>query len=222
MERAEKLFSAPTPANVIRVDVELDKSDLITHVAGLYVRELGRLASVKMDLPDQDTLVQYFCTLVALRCETCNEGKPKSETVFFKKVAVIPAFFGTLLVQIGVAFDREYGLRFIPKSSFASTDIMGPKELTEMSDLLSSYEPLGLKLVTGIPKAIEGELGFMACKFLNNDKSIMSYRRDHPIHGFYASFFRAKWLEACMDGACRIRYDYEESYRQALAQMVEI
>lgn len=221
MEKSEKLFGLPSPSNVLTIGVEFGKSELITNVAELYVRELARMATVKMEVPSTEELSQYICTLVRLRVENCTSAKPDSKSSFLKKVINIPAFVGTILVQVGLAIDREFGLRFEPKTAFDPDDIMSVEQMLEMSNQLSLFEPLGLQLVQGIPRDPKGELGFMACRYFDG-QSVMSYRRDHPVMGFYAAFFNAKWASEIMDGACRIRYDFYDSYKHALTQLVEV
>lgn len=226
---AESAFGNPLSLPMAKVTVKLEPTGMIDVLSAKYAKEIERILSVKggsvsIDLSEK-VLLKYFTTALYMRVIDCTDARtPKgfewfrSQTRSFTNLVV----FANLLVQVGVAVDKEYGLKFVPTFEPELSDLLSFEEFTEISDTLSQLEDHGLKSVVGLPSDKSGSLAFMACEYFESDDSIRSYRREHPVFGFYAAFFRNIQVESMVAGPKRIIYGYRSQYEMYISEMVSV
>lgn len=225
---AEEVFGQPLSLPMAKVTVKLNPTGMIDVLAERYAREIERILSVKggsinVDL-SEETLMKYFITALYMRVIYCNDMKaPKGFEWFPAKSRSFSNLmvFASILVHVGIAIDKEYGLKFVPSFEPDIKDLLSFQEFTDISDVLSQLEDHGLKLVRGLPSEKMGSLPFMACECFDGDDSIRSYRRDHPVFGFFAAFFRNLQVEQLI-GAKRIIYGYRQQYEHYLSEMIAV
>jgi len=224
---AEEAFGQPLSLPMAKVTVQLNPTGMVDVLAERYAREIERILSVKggsinVDLSEK-ALMKYFITALFMRVIYCNEQKaPKGFEWFSAKSRSFSNLlvFASILVHVGVAVDKEYGLKFVPVFEPDTKDLCTLAEFTDISDVLAQLEDHGLKLVRGLPSDRNGSLPFMACECFDDD-SIRSYRRDHPVFGFFAAFFRNLQVEQLI-GAKRIIYGYRQQYEHYLSEMIAV
>lgn len=205
----------PIPMSAINETVELQPTKVFESLGKLIyqdmVRIYGMLGSQDAAVTEEE-IVKYLKTLVYLRVDIANGSSSKNLTSYktLRKHVSIPVLVYQLLVQIGPAVDRDYMIRFIPSYSIDGKDLLSLEDLQRVSDEMMGLENHGLKLVFGIPKEEEGDLDFMAMSHVED--VVKSYKKSHPVVGFYASFFAQQELSQLTGAFCRIHYGYESDY----------
>lgn len=216
----EQVVGSGIPVSAVRVTVSLEPTGLIDDYAAIYAEEAGRIAkfqggSVALA---KDELQQYFATLLWMRVNHVERSYPKG-TEGYRAIAhglAVPVLYHAFLGMIGIAMDRERGLEFHPAVTIDSKSLMSPDQLTDTSRKLKFLENKGLAIITtGIPKDGNGDEYVMGLVLLEGE--IRGYRSGHPVHGFFASFVRAKWREDVLGAtAFRIKYGSLVHYRSVL------
>lgn len=222
----ESMFKDVKPMNepTITVQVEMAPSSMMRSLAEETVKEVNRIASSSrqestLEIETADVL-KAFATLVHLRvlAVTAPESKVYRSYRAAVKHFAVPVLMYQLLIPIGVAYDKDYSIEFVPTTSIPGEDLLSPQEMMALSDVFRRLENYGFKVVYGIPQTDEGELQFMAMSHVAD--SILSYRtKDHPVYSFLASFFRQQALNEVTGAMCRILYGYESDYRYYIARL---
>lgn len=216
----ESMFKDVKPMNnpTVTVSVEMVPGQLVTELAKVTVEEIDRISSssgqVSMRQIEVEDVLKAFKTLIYLRVNTVNHVN--SETFNkYRNVCrhfAVPVLVYQLLIPIGIAYDRDYSIEFVPEAKIAGDDLLAPQEMMALSDAFRRLENYGFKVVYGIPKDENGELQFMAMSHVSD--AVMSYRtKDHPVYGFLASFFTQQKLNEVTGSMCRILYGYESDYK---------
>lgn len=185
--------------------------DELVRVANFQVVALGDV--------DQEMIRKYLCTTAWMR--RCKAAQVYSKAVnpyrAYEKTVAIPTQWYQVLISIGQAYDSDYAIRFVPGTQMDENDLVSPSELVLVSDLMFRLQRSGFEVVAGIPKDVEGELGFMAMQHF--DGECLSYRRDHPVYGFLASYFAGKEISEALGALVRVTYGYDTDYEVMLNQV---
>jgi hypothetical protein len=216
----ESMFKDVKPMNnpTVTVRVEMEPSGLMTSLAEGVVSEIERIASSSGQVStlsiEVEDVLKAFKTLVFLRVNSVNHvgGKTMDSYRSVKKHFAVPVLVYQLLIPMGIAYDKDYSIEFVPETKIAGEDLLAPQEMMALSDAFRRLENYGFKVVYGIPESEEGELQFMAMAHVGEE--VLSYRtKDHPVYAFLASFFRQQTLNEVTGMMCRILYGYESDYR---------
>jgi len=218
---ATKFFGAPMIPDTIVAQVDLSEtSDLVPEYAEALSQECDRLMGAKLQVNetylDSQLIERYLRTSLWIRVQIVNSTL-RSEYKACADIGSIPIFWGGLLAMVGIAFDATHNIEFVPAFKIKDTDLLSPSEYLQVSRKLKALETLGFKQVFGQLRKKEGDLGFMAMSYVNG--TFVSYRRDHPVMAFYASFFKMVSLEAVTGLRPRVVYGHEtliKSYLDAL------
>jgi hypothetical protein len=216
----ESMFKDVKPMNnpTVTVRVEMEPSGLMTSLAEGIHSEIQRIASASGQVStlsvEVDDVLKALKTLVYLRVNAVNNvhGKIADSYLSVRKHFAVPVLMYQLLIPMGIAYDKDYSIEFIPETKIAGEDLLAPQEMMALSDVFRRLENYGFKVVYGIPQTEEGELEFMAMSHVAEE--VMSYRtKDHPVYAFLAAFFRQQKLNEVTGMMCRILYGYESDYR---------
>lgn len=204
-------------ASLVNVVVKLENSSLITTLADKLLSEFQRVSpyagyAAISELESRD-IERYLNTLTWMRVCAVNSSADKSWSAYkpLARYVAVPVLMYQLLVCIGIAYDRDYNLEFIPAYNVTQDDILSPEEMDKVSSLFRQFEQSGIKVVHGIPKDRSGELEFMAMAHVSDE--VLSYKRSHPVYGFLAAFFRQQALNDITGSMCRVLYGYESDYK---------
>lgn len=210
---------APTilPKNLLEVVVDLAPSRLFQDAARVYSLESQRVTRFTGNdnfVISENEFERYFITLLYLRVMRVNNVQNNVTNMYRGDIRnyYVPAFVHTLLTSIGIAVDRDFGFKFVPSVTVEADMLLSAQEMRMLSDKLSFLSREGLTCVdTGISVRPEGELSFMAV--LNISEEVLSYKKDHPVYGFYASFFKHQVVDSVINPShFRIRYGSEDEY----------
>lgn len=218
---ATKFFGAPMIPDTIVAQVDLSEtSDLVPEYAEALSQECDRLMGAKLQVNetylDATIIGKYLRTSLWIRVQIVNSTL-RSEYKACADIGSIPIFWGGLLAMVGIAFDDVHNIEFTPAFKIKDNDLLSPSEYLQVSRKLKALETLGFKQVFGQLRKKEGDLGFMAMSYVNG--TFVSYRRDHPVMAFYASFFKMVSLETVTGLRPRVVYGHEtliKSYLDAL------
>lgn len=229
-KRMEELLEARgplvLPRNYITVTVELKPSELFEEVSKVYEAEAERVMRFTVNqnfVVTKNDFLKYFKTLLYLRVTKATGVKNNTTAAYHSDMRSyqVPAFIHILLTSIGVATDRDFGFVFVPAvKGITDQDLLSPEEMREISLKLSRLSIEGLTCVdTGISMRPECELSFMAV--LNIEGEILSYKKDHPLYGFYAAFFKHQIIDETLNpSALRIRYGSQKEYEAYVLRVV--
>lgn len=216
-----KQVSCPT----LTVEVPMELSGMEESLASLLRGEMYRIAgpvgSASVDEISVGDIQKYLSTLVVMRVMHVNNASAPWYSVYRRMYGrlAVPTFWYQVLICIGEALDRDYMIRLIPTTAATANNLLSIERLQQISDLLTMLEPQGMRIVNGLPKGEEGELGFMAMS--HADQVTKSYRRDtHPVFAFLAAFFNTKKVEEVLGALVRITYGHDSDYRAMLARVV--
>lgn len=224
-ELFQKHFQPELPVNTITVNVKIDTSDIFLDVASVYSQEAERVmrftSNAHFEISTEEFL-KYFKTLLFLRVARVNNVTNSAVNGYknIQRNLLIPAFVHILINSIGRATDTDYGFTFVPQVDINSVDLMSPEQMQDVSRRLVTLNREGLVCTeTGVSMNPAGELSVMAT--LNIQGEILSYKKDHPVYGFYASFFRHSIVSNTISAdILRIRYGAESDYRSYLHMIV--
>jgi len=222
----ESMFKDVKPMNnpTVTVKVEMEPGELITELAKVTVDEIDRIASSSgqasmLEIDIQDVL-KAFKTLIWMRVNTVNHVHSSSFTGYRNvcKHFAVPVLMYQLLIPMGLAYDKDYSIEFVPTTSIAGDDLLAPQEMMALSDAFRRLENYGFKVVYGIPEREEGELQFMAMSHVKDE--VVSYRtKDHPVYAFLAAFFTQQTLNEVTGSMCRILYGYATDYKYYIRRL---
>jgi len=220
-EVSKEFMPEPHADSMVRQIIKLEPSELIHDMAELEHKEMERVMrfTVNKIVLSVEEIEKYFKTLLYLRVIQVTDYKNLKDYRFTLKSLNIPVRIYQIILSLGEAIDRDYGIRFLPAMEIEAESLLGANELREYSDRLSVLIPEGYLVVeTGLPSAINGELGFMACLLISDEK-VFSYRKDHPVYGFIASFFKSELINKAFDMDYRIYYGSKEDYKIMLSRI---
>lgn len=224
-DKLQSLFSDSKKVNEATViaQVEMNPSKMMSALAEEVRKELERTAphtgySDVNDLEISD-IDKYLRTLVWMRCERVTNSSSKAFLPYkaLERTIAVPVMAYQLLLSVGVAYDRDFSIRFEPVYSISESDLLAPTEMLAISDVMTRLENNGMKVVYGTPKDPSGELDFMA--LCHVEGIVKGYRQSHPVYGFLASFFEQKKLNDVTGMMCRVIYGYDSDYRTYVAQI---
>lgn len=210
--------------STITIGVSLQTSSLMKELAKQLHSELNRMAPYAgySDVADlaQEDIEKYLDTLVWLRTAYCNSVVDKSYAQYKAAAGIlaVPVLAYQCLIAIGIAYDNDFNLRFVPAYEADGDRILSVEEMLALSDIFRRFEQDGLKVVYGLPKKKDGELDFMAMCHVGDE--VLSYRRCHPVYGFLAAFFTQKTLNEITGSMCRVIYGYETDYKYQVSALM--
>lgn len=199
----------------INVSVEMNPSQLLDKMAEEINKDIMRLTNFVGSadyMVGTEDILKYLKTLVFLRVAFVNNelhDMLKNYRSLAKHLGV-PVLMYQCLISMGVAYDRDFAIRFNPTYSIDDSDLLSPEEMESISDIFTRLENVGMKIVIGIPRDEAGELDFMALSHVAGE--VVGYRRSHPVYGFLASFFAQKQLSEVTGLMCRVLYGYQTDY----------
>lgn len=224
-ELFERNFQPSLPVNTVIVEVQIEVSDVFRDAARRYSLEADRVMRFTSNTAYQiseEQFLQYFTTLLYNRVMRVNGVQNEVTRTYRNDMRnyLIPAFVSTLINSVGRATDADYGFTFVPKMNIAVGDLMPADEMRLLSTKLKTLNVEGLVCIeTGIAMQPEGDLSFMATLNIGND--ILSYKKNHPIFGFYAAFFKHTILTDTIEPkTLRIRYGAESDYKMYVQNIV--
>jgi hypothetical protein len=221
------MFKDVKPLNnpSVTVSVEMKPSSMMETLAMETVAEIQRIASssgqASMLEVDVEDVLKAFKTLVYLRVNAVTHTVNKTIGAYasVRKHFAVPVLMYQLLIPMGVAYDKDYSIEFVPETKLAGEDLLAPQEMMALSDVFRRLENYGFKVVYGIPVSEEGELQFMAMSHVKD--AILSYRRkDHPVYAFLASFFKQQELNEVTGSMCRVLYGYDRDFRYYISRLI--
>lgn len=221
MESVATQFSTSKSSAVV-VTTDVTPSPLVEKFAELTLQELERNASTallrELDQLAEDSILKYYKTLIYLRVLNVNGGLHGKMSVYRSvyRTLMVPTFLYQMLVSIGVSRDEDYNIIFKPAYSIDANDLLALEELVNISELLIRFEYLAQ--VPGLPKDETGELAFMAMHHVNG--VVTSYRKDHPVYGFLASFFAQQEFNEVTGMMHRITYGNTSDYELMMATLL--
>lgn len=218
---AKEMFPEPKTESMTVQAVKLQPSVLFADMAVLENLEMQRVMRfTKSDvIIDTEDIERYFNTILWLRVLQVNGSSKIAPYKFAYHSLNIPVRLAQILLSMGEAVDRDYGIRFMPSMDIDAEKLLSPDELREISDRIAMMIPEGYLVVeTGLPTSTLGELGFMAC-LLVQDEKVYSYRKDHPVYGFIASFFKSELISKAFEIDYRMYYGSIEDYRAMLSRI---
>jgi hypothetical protein len=211
----------PISKATVKVEVLFQNGKMIKSLAKLLYQEFERMAPYAeykpiSELTEQD-LLSYLSTLLWLRVKAADEVADKALSLYksYRHTVAVPVLWYQVLIGIGRAYDKDFGLEFVPAYKIPQELLLSPERLGEISNLFRQFEDSGMKIVPGIPKGSEGELDFMAMSHVNSE--VLSYRKAHPVYGFLASFVAEQELNAITGTMSRVVYGYESDYEVRLS-----
>jgi len=208
----------------IVTQVEMRPSKLMDAMAVGLMNEVNRLVPYVGFKPTADLevedILKYLKTLTWIRCQTVKDVQPKEFIPYrnLKNHLEVPVLAYQLFLSIGVAYDRDYSIKFLPTYQIESADLLSPEEMSSMSDIFTILRSIGFASVVGMPSSREGELDFMA--MCHVEEVVKSYRSTHPVYGFLASFFAQQQLNEITGTMCRIVYGYDSDYKLYITSLL--
>jgi len=206
MFKHELIGDATTPKNFIVVEVEFGKTEVFQAMVDSFERETKRVARFSANGAELTIdFNRYLSTLLWLHIGNVNGSVPREYRFAIREIEV-PAYFETVLAQIGIVIDKDFGIRFVPSFGINKDDLLSPSELLAASMEMMVLGDLGLRTVKGLPNpATSGSLGAMATNLVESG-DVLSYRKDHPVYGFVAACFNFSHLQEMFGNALRIKY----------------
>lgn len=210
----------------LTVHTSVDPSNLVGDLAFVLHNELHRVlggaGTHLLSGVSVDDVRKYINTVIWMRVNHVNNVRDqvtKDYAPLHRKIAV-PVLVYQLLIGIGEVLDRDYGLLFKPEINLGVDDILGAAELLKLSNVMFTAQNNGFKVVGGLPNNPAGELPFMAMQHVAN--TVTSYRKDHPVYGFLAAFFKQEQLNSVTGEMHRVVYGYESDYAVNLAHLISV
>jgi len=205
MFKHELIGDVTAPVNFTVAHVRINFGSVFSKVVQAYTNEERRVSRFTPNPDSNFDWNRYLKSLMWLHVNNVNGSVPHSYKFLVREVEV-PALYETILAQVGVVVDKDFGIRFVPNIDVDAEDLMSPFEIMESSQFLLVLSELGIRTVKGLPNPKDsGSLGAMASSLVESG-DILSYRKDHPVYGFIAACFEFDHLLQLMSGALRIKY----------------
>lgn len=193
-------ISTPRPETV---EVTIDPTIILNDYAQAYANELNRRNPERFQAEDLtvEELQNYFNGLLHLRIQSVEGNCPDWRAA---KQLWIPSIIQYILTCVGVVWDVEKGLKFVPKCDL-SHDI---NEMLATSTKLAIYKSDGLAMVKdALPRSEEGDCDVMQCAIIN-DYIMSTHRIGHPSSSYVAALLGLQLEEKVMSSLLhRVRYD---------------
>lgn len=222
-EQIARLFEdvPAIPESTIQVKVEFNTdSELLSLLGKKYYQEMLRIGDGRVPGLDEITaelLTKYFKTLLYMRIAWVNSELGDAYRRVYNHLS-IPVLMYHVLIPIGEARDKEFGIKFIPTITIDDSELLSVEELVLISDVMLRMENLGLAQEQGIPRDFEGELDYMAMVTVQN--KILSYRQSHPVFAFLSSFVRKRRLDDRLGGVTRLFYGTEADFELQIQRVI--
>lgn len=206
-------ISTPEP-EIIKV--QIDPTIILNDYAQSYRNELMRRNPERFQAAglEADELQEYFNGLLHLRLQSVEGNCPDWRQA---KQLWIPSIIQYVLTCVGVVWDVEKGLKFIPTcDENLSHNIL---KMLETSNKLALFKMDGLAMVKdAMPRSEEGDFDVMQCAIIS-DYITSTHRIGHPSASYIAALLGLKAEQAVVEGLLyRVRYDsvaYIKSMLQA-------
>lgn len=222
----EQAFDSQPKMNaaVIEVSVEMKPSKMMESLSKGLMSETIRLfpyaGNQLTNGLTSDDIHKYLKTLTWMRCQHVQGSLSKSFAPYrtlYKRVEV-PTLAYQLFLAMGLAFDADYSIRFVPAYSIEGSELLSVDEMVEISNVFTNLRQIGFSTVVGMPKEVDGELDFMA--LCHVEEVVKGYRKSHPVYGFLASFFAQQELNVVTGTMCRIVYGYDTDYQMFISSLL--
>lgn len=214
--------SKPVKASNVVVNVDVSPSSLVRKLSKIVFDEMIRLSETtavsEVESLGSEGILKYLKTLVYLRVNRVNgslKGALSKYNSAYRHLAV-PVFMYQLLISIGEVWEDVYNITFHPVYSIEADDLLALEELIQISDLMTRLPQLAI--VNGLPNDEGGELPFMAMQHVNG--RVTSYRQDHPVYGFLASFFAQQEFNEITGSMHRIHYGNSDDYEMMMYSLM--
>lgn len=214
----------PVSASCVEVEVQFEEGALMHSLAEELYSEFERMSPYADYQPirnlTSDDILKYLCTLLWMRVSDVNRATDKTWALYRPSVRAyaVPVLFYQILAGIGICYDRDFNLMFIPAYTISQDKLLSPEEMKSLSRLFRQFEDSGMKVVFGIPKSQDGELDFMAMSHVTAE--VTSYRKSHPVYGFLASFVAEQQLNEVTGQMSRIVYGHDTDYKARLGALI--
>lgn len=207
------------PTKVLTVEVTVDPSILMPEYAKAYVERMYRRnydKATRVNLT-ADELTEYFTYLVTKRIQ-CVYNKCSDFRQL--KLLYIPVYVQFALSLIGIAWDREQGIKFQPAligcDDIANPDIGTFAEMLEISDKLASFESEISLVRDAMPRDSQGDLNFMSTALIG--EYVSSQRKlDHVAITYITTFLNMRLKQ---EADLAILYRREYGNRELIAQAI--
>lgn len=210
----------PTKMQTVEVNVNLDS--MARDYANAFVQEAYRINydKAKCVQLEADEMFTYLKYLLSKRIQ-CVYGRCSDFRQL--KVLWIPSYFQYVLSVVGMAFDRDQGLKFMPVlDGIQDAEVNKLPESPTFAEVLSISEKISnfqteLQMVQdGMPRDIHGDLNIMATALLND--YVSSCRRvEHPAATYVTAFLDMKLRdEVTYSILYRRKYGEAELIKQVL------
>lgn len=214
----------PISAACVEVKVQFEEGALMHALSEELYAEFERMAPYANYAPIQnlssDTILSYLATLLWMRVSDVNKASDKTWALYrpSRRAYAVPVLFYQILAGVGITYDKDFNLRFVPAYTISQDRLLSPDEMHRVSRLFRQFEDSGMKIVFGIPKSEEGELDFMAMSHVTAE--VVSYRRSHPVYGFLAAFVAEQQLNEVTGSLSRVVYGHDTDYKARLGALI--
>lgn len=214
--------SKPVKASNVVVNVDVSPSSLVCKLSKIVFDEMIRLSETtavsEVESLGSEGILKYLKTLIYLRVNRVDgplRGALSKYNSAYRHLAV-PVFMYQLLISIGDVWEDVFNITFHPVYSIEADDLLALEELIQISDLMTRLPQLAI--VNGLPNDEGGELPFMAMQHVNG--KVTSYRQDHPVYGFLASFFAQQEFNEITGSMHRIHYGNSDDYEMMMYSLM--
>jgi hypothetical protein len=201
------------------VEVTVDPSIIMPEYAKAYVERMYRRnfdKATRVNLT-ADELTKYFTYLVTKRIQCvynkCNDFRQL-------KLLYIPVYVQFALSLIGIAWDREQGIKFQPTlanvNDLDHANVGTYAEMLEISDRLASFESEISLVRDAMPRDPQGDLNFMSTALIG-DYVVSQRKLDHVAVTYITTFLNMR-LKQETDLAILYRREYGN--RSLIAQAI--
>lgn len=223
-DKLQALFEddfSPVTESTVKVTVEIKDSELLSILGKKYNAELDRISNgriAEVNAISDELFTNYINSLMWMRVNWVNGNLDAKYRKIYKYVSV-PVLVYQLLLPIGHATDREFGIHFYPTISIEGESLLSVEQIMFISDILRRLENHGLAQTEGLPRAEEGELEYMA--MVTIERNILSYKRSHPVYAFLSSFVQKTMLDERLNGVTRIFYGSETDFEFQIQRVLQ-
>lgn len=218
----EGLFETARPVGgAITHKVNVELGEMFDDMAKFEVREMQRVTryAQNVTLPTEKDMKRYMKTLVYIRVMRSTEAHKLKDLRQAVYSARVPARLSVLMDNIGIAYDHETNIKFIPVCEISSDDLMSMSEISEVSAQLAALLEDNYTTIKGISKSEDGSIMLMSKLVMSipgNIETVLSYRRDNPVYAFFASLLNLQLLELTYEDlrlAYRVQYSEVDVYK---------
>lgn len=206
----------------ITVTVQCQPTDMIKSLSNALISEMLRLSnySEKMQEVEEEKINKYLSTLLWLRVNRVNAVTSSSIKQYYSmyRFYAVPVLFYQVLVNIGIAIDKDYNLIFLPEYVPRDEEILSPSQMAEVSDLLFQFP--AMHNIQGMPSKEEGTIEFMALQHVSGVVTGYQAPGVHPVNAFLASFISQLEYNEITGMMHRIVYGVDADYQAKVSAAV--